>query len=74
MLFYDADHATKSVAAMAVFIMAMTCNPYILKKAQAEIDRVIGNDRLPAPEDRDSLPYLECIMQEVLRRVTLALL
>lgn len=35
--------------------------------AQAEIDRVVGNDRLPTYHDRDSLPYVEALYKEVLR-------
>ncbi|KAG5651195.1 hypothetical protein H0H81_009548, partial [Sphagnurus paluster] len=36
-------------------------------KAQEELDRVIGYGRLPELTDRDSLPYLECLLQETLR-------
>lgn len=41
--------------------------PEIQRKAQAEIDRVVGTDRLPAIEDRDSLPYVMAICKETLR-------
>ena len=37
------------------------------RKAQAEIDRVIGNGRLPTLADQANLPYIEAIMTEVLR-------
>lgn len=36
-------------------------------KGQEEIDRVVGSDRLPDFTDRDSLPYLECVIQESMR-------
>ncbi|KAH9917072.1 cytochrome P450 [Fomitopsis serialis] len=49
------------------FILAMVLHPEVFVKAQEEIDRVIGNDRLPEPSDRESLPYLECILREVYR-------
>ncbi|KAK7688877.1 hypothetical protein QCA50_007568 [Cerrena zonata] len=49
------------------FLLAMTMFPRVFRKAQAEIDRVIGSDRLPGFNDRDSLPYLECIIREVYR-------
>lgn len=39
----------------------------VQKKAQEEIDRVIGHERLPDFGDRKSLPYLEAIYLEVLR-------
>lgn len=45
----------------------MARHPEIVKRAQEEIDRVIGTDRLPTYEDRPNLPYLECIMKEVFR-------
>ena len=45
----------------------MVKNPEAQKKAQEEIDRVIGPDRLASFPDRDSLPYTESIINEVLR-------
>lgn len=48
-------------------MLAMTRQPHILVKAQDEMDRVVGTERLPDLEDRASLSYLECIFNEVLR-------
>jgi len=45
----------------------MVLNQEAQNKAQAEIDRVVGADRLPNYQDRDSLPYVEAIYREVLR-------
>lgn len=45
----------------------MTIHPEIVKKAQAELDLVVGDSRLPELSDRDSLPYIDCIVKEVLR-------
>ncbi|EGO24642.1 hypothetical protein SERLADRAFT_408541 [Serpula lacrymans var. lacrymans S7.9] len=39
----------------------------VQKKAQAEIDAVVGNNRLPTLADRVSLPYVEALSQEVVR-------
>ncbi|KAJ3755986.1 cytochrome P450 [Lentinula raphanica] len=39
----------------------------VLRKAQAEIDAVVGNDRLPAFSDREHLPYLNAFLTEALR-------
>ena len=50
-----------------IFIFAMTLFPESQRKAQEEIDTVIGSDRLPEFTDRNALPYLECLVQEVLR-------
>lgn len=47
----------------------MTLHPEIVKRAQEQIDEVIGNDRLPTLEDRPRLPYIDCIIKEVFRWV-----
>jgi cytochrome P450 len=39
----------------------------VQRKAQAEIDAVIGNGRLPTFTDRPDLPYVDAIVTEVLR-------
>ena len=45
----------------------MIQRPDVFKKAQEEIDRVIGNKLLVTVDDRSSLPYLENIIKEVYR-------
>lgn len=45
----------------------MTLYPDVQKKAQEEVDRVVGSGRLPTMEDRGNLPYIEAIVNEVLR-------
>jgi hypothetical protein len=45
----------------------MVNNPECFKKAQEEIDRVVGPGRLPDFSDREKLPYTECVVKEVLR-------
>lgn len=47
----------------------MVKNPEVFKKAQEEIDRVIGNGRLIDYDDKDSLPYFAAVLREVLRLV-----
>ncbi|KZP11706.1 cytochrome P450 [Athelia psychrophila] len=49
------------------FIHAMVTHPDVRARAQAEIDAVVGADRLPSFADRASLPYIECVMSECLR-------
>ena len=44
-------------------------HPEILRKAQAEIDRVVGTARLPDFADKPSLSYIQCIVREVFRYV-----
>lgn len=38
-----------------------------VQKAQEAIDKGIGSDRLPDFSDREALPFIEAIMNEVLR-------
>jgi hypothetical protein len=45
----------------------MTVYPEVAKKAQEEIDSVVGSDRLPAHADREFLPYVDAIVKEVFR-------
>ncbi|KAJ3831839.1 cytochrome P450 [Lentinula raphanica] len=41
--------------------------PESQKKAQQELDRVVGKNRLPDFTDRDSLPYIGAILYETMR-------
>ncbi|KAG1822453.1 cytochrome P450 [Suillus subaureus] len=52
---------------LMVFALAMVLYPDVQRRAQAEIDSVIGRDRLPTFEDRASLPYVESILRETFR-------
>ncbi|KDR76708.1 hypothetical protein GALMADRAFT_67164 [Galerina marginata CBS 339.88] len=56
-----------NMSAALTFFMAMILNPRIQTKAQAELDAVVGKDRLPLISDRPNLPYIRSIMAEVLR-------
>lgn len=57
----------QTTAVLSWFFMAMALHPEVQAKAQAEIDKVIGNERLPRVEDKESLPYVSAVMQEVFR-------
>jgi cytochrome P450 len=41
--------------------------PEIQTKAQEEIDRVVGDSRLPSMLDQPNLPYVNAVISEVLR-------
>ncbi|ESK86760.1 hypothetical protein Moror_15178 [Moniliophthora roreri MCA 2997] len=56
-----------TVVAFASFFLAMAIYPQVQKRAQGEIDRVIGKDRLPTYDDRPKLPYIEAVLRETLR-------
>ncbi|KAG1905769.1 cytochrome P450 [Suillus fuscotomentosus] len=59
--------ADTTVSTIYSIFLAMTLFPDVQKKAQAEIDAVVGTDRLPSFADRDSLPYIEALVKESLR-------
>jgi cytochrome P450 len=52
---------------MTTFFLAMSKFPEFQQKAQEEIDRVVGTDRLPDYEDRSKLPYVEALLKETFR-------
>lgn len=45
----------------------MAIYPHIQMKAQEELDRVIGNDRLVTYEDQPFLPYIQALVREIFR-------
>lgn len=53
---------------MTLFLMIIL-NPEVQKEARAEINKMIGSEHLHVLEDRPDLPYIECILKEVLRYV-----
>ncbi|RXW24976.1 hypothetical protein EST38_g887 [Candolleomyces aberdarensis] len=61
---YMAGAETTVSSAMAlVYILASYLE--VQTKAQAEIDKVIGSDRLPLVSDRQDLPYVHAVVKEV---------
>ncbi|KAF8079095.1 cytochrome P450 [Lyophyllum atratum] len=59
--------AETTTSSLGTFFYAMVMNPDKQRKAQEEIDAVIGTHRLPDYGDRESLPYVEAIYREVMR-------
>ncbi|KZV60973.1 cytochrome P450 [Peniophora sp. CONT] len=63
--------ADTTVSTLTAFILAMTLHPEAQKRAQAEIDTLLGTsgrlDRLPSFADKKSLPYVDALIKEVLR-------
>jgi cytochrome P450 len=49
------------------FIQAMLLFPEVQAKAQEEIDRVVGSDRLPVMADAANLPYIRRCVKEIVR-------
>ncbi|KAF3906918.1 hypothetical protein AA313_de0203533 [Arthrobotrys entomopaga] len=63
---YGAAADTTTIT-LTAFTLAMILFPEVQRKAQEEIDRVIGTNRLPRAEDRESLPYIDAVVKETLR-------
>ncbi|KAG1747611.1 cytochrome P450 [Suillus lakei] len=62
-----AGGADTTASSLTSFILAMMLYPKAQRHAQAEIDAVVGQDQFPAFEDRDKLPYIGALIQELLR-------
>jgi hypothetical protein len=58
---------SQTTSTLMTFALAMVLYPDVQRRAQAEIDSVVGEDRLPTFEDRASLPYVESVLRETLR-------
>ncbi|KAF5372558.1 hypothetical protein D9758_005187 [Tetrapyrgos nigripes] len=64
--------ADTTVAHIECFFLAMTLHVESQKKAQAEMESVLGVGVLPTLADRGRLPYFEALFTEVYRCYTLA--
>ncbi|KAG1781104.1 cytochrome P450 [Suillus placidus] len=62
-----------TITTLSHFILAMVQHPHVLRRAQAELDDVLGSGhaskakRLPTFEDRPKLPYCDAVFTETLR-------
>ncbi|KAI0300590.1 cytochrome P450 [Multifurca ochricompacta] len=63
---YAAGAETTS-AVMAWWMLAMVTYPEVQKRAQAELDNVVGRTRIPSFSDIQHLPYIRAMVKEALR-------
>lgn len=56
-----------TASTLQTFLLYMLNHPSIMKKAQDELDLVVGNGRMPTWEDESNLPYLVACIKEVIR-------
>ncbi|KAK7029402.1 hypothetical protein VNI00_014656 [Paramarasmius palmivorus] len=63
---FGAGGETTAIA-LYTFFLQMCLNPDVQKRGQAEVDRIVGRERLPTCEDRENMPYIEALAQEILR-------
>ncbi|TEB29717.1 cytochrome P450 [Coprinellus micaceus] len=62
--------ADTTASATTALVLALAMNYDVQKKAHAELDAIIGIERLPEIEDLPTLPYVHAIVKEVNRWFT----
>jgi cytochrome P450 len=63
---YAAGFETTS-STLAWLLLALSMNPSVQRKAQEEIDRVVGHSRAPTFADMEHMPYVRALVKEILR-------
>lgn len=57
----------QTVSVVCTFFLMMVLHPDVLRKAQAEIDQVVGVERLPTIADQSQLLYIDALIKELHR-------
>ena len=63
----DSADEDEEDATLEGLLLALSLHPEVLRKAHAELDEVVGPDRMPNFDDKDSLVYVNAIIKESLR-------
>jgi cytochrome P450 len=71
-LLHSIGGADSTSGMMAWWTLAMIAYPETQVRAQAELDAVVGRDRLPTFADYPHLPYVRAMVKEILRWKTVA--
>ncbi|KAF6757369.1 cytochrome P450 [Ephemerocybe angulata] len=56
-----------SLAAAMTFVLLMALHPEVQKRAQAELDEVVGFGQIPTFEDQPKLVYIDALLRELFR-------
>ena len=67
---FTLNPSRKTAAIIQWFSAIIPAYPDIQRKAQEELDRVVGRSRLPGIEDEKDLPYCHAIIKEVRTLIT----
>lgn len=67
--YHSLNFLSKTYSTLQTFAAVMLMFPKAQAQAQQEIDSILGQGRLPNFQDRQSLPYVECVLWETLRYV-----
>ena len=62
-----ADRFWQTFDTLTTFVFAIVNYPDVQERAKAELNAVVGPDRLPELDDRRDLPFIERLVQEVFR-------
>jgi hypothetical protein len=57
--------AETSASYLQNFVVSLLQSPESQRKAQKEIDSIVGGDRLPVLADFERLPYIKALVREV---------
>ena len=57
----------QTISTLQAVLLALCLHPDVLKKAQAELDRVVGQSRLPDFTDIENMPYIRAVAMETMR-------
>ncbi|XP_035687440.1 steroid 17-alpha-hydroxylase/17,20 lyase-like [Branchiostoma floridae] len=60
-----------SIFSLRWALLYLAVHPEIQEKVAAELDSVVGRDRLPELSDREATPYMEATMHEVMRMASM---
>ena len=60
-----------STSTLYTIFAVLTAKPDIQKKARKEVDQVLGS-RFPTLRDKESMPYFQALLEEVLRNAVIA--
>ena len=61
------DHdAAQAHSVLVAILVALSRYPDVQAKARAQLDTVVGPDRLPTLADRPALPYVDAIIKETM--------
>ena len=52
---------------LQIFFLVAALHPHVVRKAQEELDRIVGVERLPQLSDQDDLPYISALIKELFR-------
>ena len=64
---YSAAGSETTYTVLSWWALAMVAHPDYQRRAQAELDAVVGRSRVPTFSDLSSLPYIQAMVKEVLR-------